>query len=416
MMKLFSFVGTGDYQETSYSFDGTPPSKPTRYMPVALIELLAAHEQVKELILMVTPEAKATHLKNLETELSRRFPNLPFQVIEYHYADSQIEWTLFEKWMSILQKGDTFAIDLTHGMRNLSILSVPISQFSTLFAEANMTHLFYGNFQPHAPVNPIIDLQNVLLVEEWTYAIRQFLETGQSNALKRLTNHARQTYAMTSETRTLLPFMQIADVLDQFVTYLNLNRYQLIVQHVPKLKKALNVEVPKDARLLPYRLLVEQLREDLAQFINAQNDVDIHIALYDWYMKHNRILQAITVWRESVVTVAARSLGIDPYVQEVRKKLDRTLTAYTKGYGLGEGAGRDENLFFASLHQLSSSCRDNLAHIQEKRNDMNHMGLRESSSGANKLLSLQQQSNIRELHIEVLRHIARMEVEHAPHT
>ncbi len=109
-MKLLTFLGTGNYQSTTYVWDGKECT--TEFAPVASCHFL----QPQQLIIFVTSDARGTHLGKLTSQLPEGV-----SVVARDIPTGQDEkelWEIFSAVAGTVSPKEEVAFDITHGLRS----------------------------------------------------------------------------------------------------------------------------------------------------------------------------------------------------------------------------------------------------------------------------------------------------------
>ena len=123
---FLSFLGTGNYQECTYTLQGKESPK-VRFIQTALLKLHAP--VITDAYIFVTKTAAMKSWLDVESqegngwsiglksELEARGIPLPEPVTIPDGKNEQEIWTIFQTIFQQLQKGDCVYLDITHGFR-----------------------------------------------------------------------------------------------------------------------------------------------------------------------------------------------------------------------------------------------------------------------------------------------------------
>lgn len=326
-MKAITFLGTGRYSETTYEFSGRVAT-PTNLFPAVVCELF----EPSELVVLVTEKAREMWLGKLESEVLRFGIRVkPIDIPDGHRIEDL--WDIFAKITDVISEGDEVVFDITHSFRTLPFLSFLAASYLSTVKNAKIRGVYYGAFEardPQPPADrpfdssptdrsPIFDLTPFVQLLEWTSAADHFIKSGDAGPLSDLIqpNQIREFQELKDsisdiatglDTLRPLSVMEAAYTLKSNVASANKASFESLPQLKPIVKKIeeeygqFAVPIPKDeSRIIETRRLMNQLR------------------MVDWYRKRGRWLQAISLARESIVTLACYVLQIDPLNKDNRK-------------------------------------------------------------------------------------------------
>jgi CRISPR-associated protein Csx16 len=182
-MRLISFLGTNDYQPTSYVFDGEPVS--TRYLTFALATIF----RPREISLIATNEAWSTHGENLSTLLSDNDFPMPRQVLVPTSAEEKDLWEMFEKVVEEIRSStDPVLIDITNGLRMHPFFAAACIEYvQSVLPEPPEIRVVYGEYRK-GDQSPIWELTPFLELLSWSRELRMFLRTGQAKEVANRTH------------------------------------------------------------------------------------------------------------------------------------------------------------------------------------------------------------------------------------
>lgn len=189
-VRLVAFLGTGDYQPTSYH-DAEQPHRVvrTRYCVRALAELVDA----REIVIFATAEARSKHGAGLAAALAEAsLPSPRWETVPRGQDDREL-WSLFEVLVRALRAPGAphVVLDVTHGFRAQPFFAAAAVAFVRALQGdegARSMSVRYGAFDAKSEDDrtPIWDLTPFLDVLEWTTALRTFLSTGTSEEVAAL--------------------------------------------------------------------------------------------------------------------------------------------------------------------------------------------------------------------------------------
>lgn len=174
MRKVYmSFLGTGEYSETEYEYQGKIAGK-TKFVQTAEFELLGKHRPETAFIL-VTASSKEKHFTVLKDELER-FGVSPKAVEVTEDMSPEGQWSWLETILELVGEGDRLTIDFTHGYRSLPIIFSTAIHFLQKTRGVVLEHVFYGAFEQNRFSPPIVDMRRFYDINIWTDAVTRLTE------------------------------------------------------------------------------------------------------------------------------------------------------------------------------------------------------------------------------------------------
>ncbi|NMB54843.1 MAG: CRISPR-associated DxTHG motif protein [Leptolinea sp.] len=377
-MILFTFLGAGSYNETTYTLG--EERQVTRYSPAAAAGFLAA----KSVTAFLTSEAEAAHRGGLEKALpagcALRCVRIPGGRDEGEF------WEIFH----ILSQEASAAVeeqawDVTHGFRSLPLLTMLALTFLRSGLGIRPTRVLYSLYEKDAETCPMIDLAPMLALMDWASAADTFSRSGDSRPLASLINGIRSEY-IRGESRTneqiqvARPVYGLATSLEELSSALALIRPSLVDSSVNWLQDKL--PVAEDAlkfspRTRPLSLLLPRIGQCYQPLVPADDSVSAHLEcrrnLIGWYIERGFYPLAATLEREWVITWLMSRKGkraLASVIEEresMTKVLNRESDEFVKS--------KTEPVELADIPDYSK-----LFNIWKKlveiRNDLDHAGMR----------------------------------------
>ncbi|GIX05488.1 MAG: hypothetical protein KatS3mg114_1357 [Planctomycetaceae bacterium] len=181
-MRLISFLGTGRYEETDYTFEGKQYR--SKFVAHALAELTHPHE----IYVIATQEAWQQHGEELCRLLKATQHPEPKQVRVPTGGEPQQLWQMFGAIVETLGWApDEALLDITHGFRMQPFFAAAcIEYIQAVFPRQPRIRVVYGEFRKDQP-SPIWELTTFLEVLTWSRNLMLFLHTGQADEVARRT-------------------------------------------------------------------------------------------------------------------------------------------------------------------------------------------------------------------------------------
>ncbi|WP_423792976.1 TIGR02221 family CRISPR-associated protein [Methanocaldococcus indicus] len=184
-MILLTFLGTGNYQETTYKIDDK------EYRTPFIQEVLVKHFKIDEVIVYATPEVKEhknlNELKNLLNNL-----NVRINVVDIPNVEEEKDlWTLFKNIYESVPKEKEIILDITHSLRYLPFLGFLILLFLKETKNIKISGVYYGAYEVSRKLgySPIIEVTKAIELSNWIFATKSLKEYGKADEFKNLINN-----------------------------------------------------------------------------------------------------------------------------------------------------------------------------------------------------------------------------------
>ncbi|MCC7414051.1 MAG: CRISPR-associated protein Csx16 [Gammaproteobacteria bacterium] len=320
MKRLVSFVGTGSYRVTTYAWPGRG-ERQTEYVA----EALAGLWQPDEIVLLATPDARASHGDVLTTRLSAIAP-VPRWVVLPAGRNTAEQWQQFELLRQCLQSADAAPIlfDITHGFRAQPFLAgAALAVMRAADHLPGELRIVYGEYHHAEPLSPIWDLTVFLRLMDWAQAISVFLRTGVAGPVVALAREERRNQSEQARDigdRHLPGFGQLVGAIERFAADLATVRVAALVtgyeqEDARKPRAASSAKALFDAIeacradvarcLPPLAIVLDRLADDVqplsaARLFGAEGQRALQ-ALARYYVELERYPEAAIVVREGYV-------------------------------------------------------------------------------------------------------------------
>ncbi len=338
-MKAITFLGTGDYKETIY-YLGEKTSSPTNLFPKVLCEFF----QPEKLLVMVTKQAKEKWFENLREQLQPLCLNpVAVDIPEGHKVEDL--WQIFGELTKHLDENDEVIFDITHSFRTLPFLAFIAASYLRVAKNVKIKGIYYGAWearmpQPHGestlqrdPVDlsQVFDLTPFLNLLDWTTATDQFVKTGNAEALSKLIQH--------SEELGNTELQGLSSSVNRIALGLDTLRPLCVMEESAKLSEKIQIAEFKINSNLPQLIpLLKKIENDYSQFSLASpkkkdpNTSKIRLAkqlrMVEWYEKRGRWLQALSLARESIVSLICYLLELDALDKNNRDVAEKLINSF----------------------------------------------------------------------------------------
>ena len=315
-MRLISFLGTGNYGETTYTFDSR--SCRTQYVAHAL----ASFTRPNEIRLIATAEAWSRHGDALALGLSNSGHPVPEQVRVPTGGEPQQLWEMFGAIVEVIRTSSSpILLDITHGFRMQPFFAAACIQYiQSVLPCSPQIRVVYGEFRGSDQESPIWELTPFLEVLSWSRSLMMFLRTGQADEVvaptKALGRELSRQWAMSGRQGAQPQLRVLAQSMSAFgEDFTTIRTGSLLIGDQPsaqRLHEAIEQTRDEVAHHLPalalvldqVRAMVEPLRTGGARLSSAEGQ-RVLLALAQLYQKMGRYSEAISVLREGWITLSA---------------------------------------------------------------------------------------------------------------
>lgn len=326
-MRLISFLGTGNYGETTYAFDGKTCR--TRFV----VHGLANITQPDEIRIIATTEAWDAHGNALAQELSGSKHPVPKQVHVPTGGEPQQLWQMFEAIVEVIRTSQgPVLLDITHGFRMQPFFaSACIQYIQSVLAKSPQIRVVYGEYRGPDHESPIWDLTPFLEVLTWSRNLMMFLRTGQADEVviptEALGRELSRQWAMAGRQGAQPQLRSLAHSLEAFSNDFTTIRTGSLLTGNPssaqRLLGAIDQTRAEVAHQLPaLSLVLEQVRamvEPLCtngERLSSTSGQRALISLARLYQKMGRYSEASSIIREGWITLDAPANTDQPGTDE----------------------------------------------------------------------------------------------------
>jgi CRISPR-associated DxTHG motif protein len=378
-MKLLTFIGVNNYNETTYRWQ--EHTYRSRFVAEALAEWFTA----ESVVVFLTAQAKQhANWQEFQQRVQHRHL-VPVDIPDVN--GEQDMWRIFDQVVKQVQEGEHIALDITHAFRFLPMLILTVGAFLRVTKNVQIEHIFYGQYVPGQAESPVIDMVLLLSLLDWAAATQRLRETGDARWIGRT---LKDTHRELWKTRAAQPsaLYQAGKDLETLSQALHLARSQEAMKAAESLRKNLEGapdEIAEWAK--PFALLLEEVKEQTEHLAHSDTDTldakHLRKQLYfiGQLVEYGLTLQAAQMAREWVVNWAiwyregCGTLQKEQWLgQDVRQKVEDELNKAfpsTKQH-------RDP----APLKWLENSKMNDLLKqlwsdvLPDLRNDLAHCGMR----------------------------------------
>lgn len=404
--KVFiSILGTGPYSECTYSHNGEPVLT-SRYIQLATLKYLTekcaadknAWTEDDAAIFFLTTKSnddqwvigKARVGKETvdKTGLRDELANFefPFQIHDIHIPDGKdVEeiWEIFDIIFKQIQENDELYFDITHAFRYLPMLLTVLINYSKFLKSATVKSITYGNFMAQEELKPIMDLTSISVLQDWTFAAGQFLESGNADRLVKLCNDTispilRETKGANETARTLKGFVaKLSDVVEERKTCRGIN---IIKSTSLGGLKTTAAQLEGSSLIKPFDPIFAKIKSSLVSFDENEN-IKNGLSAAVWCYDNGLYQQSATILQEFVVSFFCARHGIEIADDINREIVNKAFSI--KEFNTPEDKWKATEEQVAKIKEvLADDLFDNprliayFRNLTEVRNDFNHSGMR----------------------------------------
>src|SRR5690606_12639984 len=378
---LISFLGTGDYEQALYHWDGRGEHQ-TIYVAAALAKLWEADR----VIVPATKDAELKHRKSLEASLrAAGCPAPTFRRLPDGRTEQEL-WEQFEVIRKALEESSSgeILLDITHGYRAQPFFAGAIlSVLRATRIEHDRIELVYGEYRKNE-VSPIWDLTLFITLVDWAQALGLFVRTGVADAVVELGLNARNRLARevaSSGGRDFPRFERLVNAIENFADDLATMRVASLItgyfqddsnksaargsaarllDAIEKFQEEVSQKLPPLALILGE--LAERLRPLRADRLYSKEGQRAQYALARYYLALGRYPEAAAVIREARINLHAED--------------ERGVEVNSPEYDQGQREAAEFCFNLSDDHRLE---------IAEVRNDIEHGGFRKQPLAADVL-------------------------------
>ena len=288
-------------------------------------------------------------------------------------------WDIFDKVVAAVDERDTVVFDITFAYRSLPFITFLAVAYLRVAKKVDVRGVYYGAFDVRKDdITPVFDLTPFVTLLDWTTAVDRFLRTGNAAQLARLLRDAHRQPYLRGEGDLPRRLQGMAKTVEALSEAMLLARPLEIMPTADSLGHALDVardEAHKWAR--PFALLLDQTRADYAPFALPdpkaafRENLQVQLRLIRWYLEHERVMQAILLGREWIISLVVFRLGRDLIAdrQEVEDLLNAAHRVSKSGQCVPAELAQEARA--ADIIRAWGEVRD-------LRNDLLHAGMRAS--------------------------------------
>ena len=404
--KLFiSILGTGPYGECTYSACGKPVLT-TRYIQLATLKHLVEKCAVEKnswtstdaAIIFLTSKAESDQwLKGKAKEgkeiLEKEGLKKESEIMDFPFIltpkpikdgkDIDEIWDIFDTIFKEIKHEDELYFDITHAFRYLPMLLTVLINYSKFLKKVTVKSITYGNFMAETELKPIMDLTSISVLQDWTYAAGQYLDSGNVERLATLCNEEtklvlRNSLGKDEGAKNLKSFIsKLSSVVEERRACRGIDIIQS--KSLKGLKDAADI-LEESTFIKPFNPIFEKIKKSLVSFDENEN-IRNGLSAAVWCYDNGLYQQSATILQEFVVSFFCLRHQIEIADEENRELVNKAFNIRANNTDEKNWIAKDEQK--PKIREiLDDEYFDNeklIAYFQnltELRNDFNHSGMR----------------------------------------
>ena len=411
---FISVLGTGLYSNCTYV--GATSRTTTRFIQEATLNEIGASSWSKTdaAYILVTGKSKES---NWEISDNKRFDSrtktlldyrglkgsiddmhLPFETRPIDIPDGAGEremWELFETIYGLIKDGDQLYFDLTHAFRYIPMMILTIGSYAGFLKNAHICYISYGNYEarsnsssgnPEEDEAPIINLMPLAALQDWTFAAGQFVESGNASAIQRLSKkeYAPILKATAGQDSSAKSLQQYIESLCCTISERNHCRgLEIINSSSANMLRERAIRLKGDFIPALYPI-IDKVNHSLLCGLSTYPDTKNLYAAAKWCAEKGLHQQAITILRESFVTVLCKRNGLDMKSKEQREYAELALRKKCDNQDVNTANGEIVNTLLSD-EIFKEFPINKFKKLRDLRNDYNHCGMRDNPCSPNNM-------------------------------
>ena len=391
-MKLLTFLGTGNYSETIYTWQDQ--EKLASFAPLASCHFL--HPEV--LTVFLTEEAEQKVFPAFHAGLPA---DLTVQTVPIPLGQNLSElWAIFDRVSQAVTPGEQVAFDITNGLRSFPLIGLLVAAFLRSGFHIDLRAVLYGAYdvrdQSTTPNRtPFFDLSPMIALLDWAAAADRLNRTGDARFLAGLLNDQRSAMAEAARgDRVLLREVghlgNLAGALTSISQSLRLIRPTQAMQQVAGLEERIERALPaleRTANARPFALLLDSVAETYRPLAHTAplapeelaSGLAVEREMIHWFQEREQWVQAVSLAREWLLSWAMLQLGMTQLTSlSARQRIEKVVGSEADEYLTAKQKKQAYTpVFLSNLEDIEAIL--GLWHdLTQIRNDIDHAAKRES--------------------------------------
>ncbi|HPA73121.1 MAG TPA: TIGR02221 family CRISPR-associated protein, partial [Spirochaetota bacterium] len=298
-------------------------SHETAFVQAAILELLGPR-RFDQVVVVATPTSVAKHYTEFEKTLGDLGVRDLLRLDISEELDAAAQWDCFEKILGVMGHGDSLTVDVTHGYRLFPVVISSALHFLRVSKGVSIDAVLYGAWEKDRERSPVIDMKDFYVIGDYADAVSSLVENADAGKLARVAAGASGLHAGE------LGDPEVTKALNDLTGALRNVEVNLVREKAGR-ALALLAEKRRGASVtssLLLNLVVEKFvalaREGTEGGLYSTGYFEVQIAMARLLLEHRLFMQAFTVMREFVVSLADRAarrvLGDDSSLSADKKK------------------------------------------------------------------------------------------------
>ncbi|MBP2132408.1 CRISPR-associated Csx2 family protein [Methanomicrobium sp. W14] len=396
-MKLFSFIGSGNYEKTEYTLNGK--SCNTDCIQEAICNFFPG---IDEAVLFTTEEAyKCAYpqiKENLESSCSEK-KFIANNVMIPNCMNEEELWEIFRIISGEVNDEDKIIFDITHGFRSIPFVSYLIASYLRSTGKVEIEKVLYGTYQKGVKSSPILDLTLFVSISDWiagAYSFTESLDAGKiSGLIQEINKNVHLEMANPNEGPKKL--QKWSDNLNKFTIAVRLSRPADSLERANAVFRDYDQVKAELEFFVPFIDPIENRISGLQKYITEKppdgnitwDYAEKQLELIGLMNEKNLFMQSMTLAREFMVTLLILWHG--KYCKEwldegIRRNSERAMGALIREKRNGNFDSIPEFSEFLNMHhnEKESFCRL-WGTITDLRNNIAHCGMKIQPSPIEKI-------------------------------
>jgi len=325
--KIITFLGTSDYQPTTYHYKEQPSSS-VRYFALALDKFFPDYQ----ITVLATSKAQEEHGRALRDQLEQRKAGFCVKPVPELVSETEL-WNTFAVIEKEVRGVNRLIFDITHSFRSLPFLAFLALAYLRVIYRFELEAVLYAPLDSYTR-SQVYDLSRFVDLLDWTTATHLFLRTGHAALLvDQLQRDEWLQQAEANKLRRANP-----EELERTSAALRLARPDEARRSAANLSGALGELEPEldlKPHVRPFGVLLKRVEAEFRQITPQPPDPDDlkqelqqELELIRWNRDRGQLMSAVMVAREWLVSLMCWHAGWtdlvldkdrEGQVQEVRK-------------------------------------------------------------------------------------------------
>lgn len=363
--------------------------------------------------------------RGLKERFHEIYPEAEIQCVRIPLGSNEEELLdIFTAMYQAMETKDNLYIDVTHGFRSMPMLYIPVIKYAEALKDINVKAIYYGAFEAPGEKKPVFDLIVYKEIQDWAFGSKNFIKYGisadlQETARKRKGIKARKRDFSFNEAE------KFVKLLEDFTKCIQTGRGNEIStdksgQEKICIRRGYEDLMNFDLNKLTFPVLIpllDKIRDSISEFA-AKGNTATGLATVHWCRDKYMIQQGYTALEETIKSFVCDLYGFrDEVRKEIRDEVvgnamnfcGSLFTECAKNNGKTNAIKwyeENQSGFFDRRGEWKNSSSVNedefkrvvesipfdlvqiMADVKDKRNDINHFGMRNSASTPDKLKTI----------------------------